>query len=149
MELSPNEVRELVLADHKALRVRLTLLRRAVINAQDKGDARALLEMLPSLLDHLGAHLDLEDQVLAPTLRTIDAWGEEREKRLADEHTEQRAWIGQSRANIERDREDLNQISARALTMIDRIEADMEHEEAHVLDPALMTDQVIYVDFGG
>ncbi len=149
MELSPNEVRDLVLADHAALRVRLGLLRRAVAVADERGDSGALLEMLPGLLDHLSAHLDLEDQILAPTLRTIDAWGPEREQRLSAEHAEQRAWIADCRAQLAVVGGDLESVSAQALMMIGRIEQDMDQEEAHVLDPKLMTDEIIYVDFGG
>ena len=149
MELSPNEVRDLVLADHEALRVRLSLLRRAVVVSDENGDAGALREMLPGLLDHLAAHLDLEDQILAPTLRTIDAWGAERERRLAAEHAEQRAWIAECRAQLAQSGDAPGSVSAQALMMIGRIEDDMEHEEEHVLDPKLMTDEIIYVDFGG
>lgn len=149
MELSPREVREVVLADHAALRVRLELLRRAIRVADQSGDASALLELLPSLLDHLSAHLALEDQLLGPTLATIDAWGPEREKRLRAEHQSQREWIKSSRAWLETHDDDASDVTTHALVMIGRIEEDMAHEEVEVLDPQLLTDAVIHVDFSG
>jgi len=149
MELSPKEVRELVLADHAALRVRLDLCKRAVNAAQTDSDARQLRELLPSLLDHLSAHLDLEDQVLAPTLKTIDAWGPERAERLDAEHREQREWIAGCRGELVNADGDVRRLLDQAVEMIDRIEDDMEHEERSVLDPRLLTDEIIQVDFGG
>lgn len=149
MELSPKEVRELVLADHAALRVRLDLLERAVGAAERDGDPHQLRELLPSLLDHLSAHLDLEDQVLAPTLQTIDAWGPERAERLAKEHGEQREWIADCRAELVKNDGEVSQLATLALEMIDVIQADMDHEETSVLDPRLLTDEIIQIDFGG
>jgi len=149
MELSPAEIRELVLADHSALRVRLELVRRAIRRADEQQDPNALLELLPSLIDHLSAHLDLEDQMLGPTLATIDAWGPERAKRLATEHAAQRKWLAEARAELNKNAVDLGSLSVQALVMIGRIEEDMEHEEKEVLDPRLLTDELIHIDFGG
>lgn len=147
--LSPRQVRELVLADHAALRVRLELVRWAIRQADADADASALLDALPTLLDHLSAHLALEDQVLAPTLARIDAWGPEREKHLTREHTEQREWIERMRQSLVEHRDDVGRISTQAMVMIGRIEDDMRHEEASVLDPRLLTDDIVQVDFGG
>jgi len=149
MELSPKEVRELVLADHAALRVRLDLVKRAVTGAQEDGDPRQLRELLPSLLDHLSAHLDLEDQILAPTLKTIDAWGPERAERLDGEHRDQRAWIAGCRGELVKNEGDVSKLLDQAAEMIDRIEDDMDQEEKSVLDPRLLTDEIIQIDFGG
>lgn len=149
MELSPKEVREVILADHAALRVRLDLLRRAIRVADTSGDPSALMELLPSLLDHLSAHLALEDQLLAPTLKTIDAWGPEREKRLAEEHGAQREWIAECRRRLEATEGDTGELAVQALVMIGRIEEDMVHEEGDALGPHLLSDEVIHVDFGG
>ncbi|MCA9604597.1 MAG: hemerythrin domain-containing protein [Myxococcales bacterium] len=149
MELSPKEVREVVLADHSALRVRLDLLRRAIRVADESGDPSALMELLPSLLDHLSAHLALEDQLLAPTLKTIDAWGPERERRLAEEHGAQRAWIHECRRQLAANEGHTKELATQALVMIGRIEEDMKHEESEALGSHLLSDEVIHVDFGG
>ncbi|MBX3269397.1 MAG: hemerythrin domain-containing protein [Sandaracinaceae bacterium] len=149
MELSPREVREVVLADHAALRVRIELLRRAIGTAGVTGDPAALRELLPSFLDHLGAHLALEDQLLAPTLASIDAWGPERSRRLAEEHAAQRAWIAASRERLAATGGDASTLAAEALVMIARVEEDMAQEEQVALDPRLYDDGVIQVDFSG
>lgn len=139
----------MVLADHAALRVRLDLLRRAIRVADQDGDPSALMELLPSLLDHLSAHLALEDQILAPTLQTIDAWGPEREKRLAEDHGAQREWIRECRRQLEANAGDAAELATQALVMIGRIEEDMKDEEAEALGPHLLSDEVIQVDFSG
>ena len=149
MELSPREVREVVLADHAALRVRIELVRRAIGVAGVTGDPAALRELLPSLLDHLAAHLALEDQLLAPTLASIDAWGPERSRRLAEEHGAQRAWIAAARARLAATGGDASALATEALEMIERVEADMTQEEHEALDLRLYDDGVIQIDFSG
>ena len=149
MEFSPNEVRELVLADHAALRIRLELLRRAVREADTDRNPAALCDLLPSVLDQLSSHLELQDRVLAPVLQVIDAWGPERASRLGEEHAAQRAWIEESRLRLEQNRDDAGRLAVLARAMIERVEKHIAEEEDSVLCADILTDGVIQIDFGG
>lgn len=140
-ELLPSEVRERVLADHHRLRERIAKLR-ALIEGRDSD---AVLAATRELLATLRDHLDLEDEILLPTLETIDAWGPERRKRLAAEHAEQRRVI--ERAEKELGTADEAGLLIRVGELLDDLETDMKHEERQDLDPSLLTEIPIRVDF--
>ncbi|MGF1466379.1 MAG: hemerythrin domain-containing protein [Sandaracinaceae bacterium] len=146
-ERLPSQVREKILAEHAKLRTRIGELR-AVLD--EVGDAAAstrddLRRSVLDLLTALEAHIDHEDEVLLPTLRTIDAWGEERARRLGAEHAEQRTWIAEQRAKI-----GAGPIRVAAVrAFLDRLEKDMEVEEASSLSPDLLTEYPFPVDLGG
>lgn len=148
MELMPSEVRDVVLSDHAALRARITLIKRALREAEGQGNEAPLRSLLPDLFAHLRSHLALEDRLLLPTLRSIDAWGPQREAAMVELHAQQRRWIS-----------DMSERMAGAATalelvkqtkeIIDELERDMESEEKDALNEQLLRDDPISVEFGG
>jgi hemerythrin-like domain-containing protein len=87
--MRPGEIRARIQADHAALRVLLEEVAELARRVEaGRGEAVApLRERGLALHDRLAAHLDVEDRILLPWLRTA---GEEPAERLATEHTEQR-----------------------------------------------------------
>ncbi len=137
---SHERLRRMILAEHGELRA-------AIAKVATAEEPARLALATNALLDLLADHLDHEDEVLEPALRAIDAWGPERARRLRHEHTSQRA-------RIERLRREVATAPALALArevqpFLEELLADMADEERDVLDPKLLRDDSITVEFGG
>lgn len=143
--MNPSQVRKLVLQEHTVLRGRLHTLESAV-DALRVGRAKAgtVASIARSLLESIVAHTQLEDALLAPALREIDAWGTVRADLLLDHHAQQRA---QLRALVEsyRREEDCDRLARITLDWVRDVRIDMLHEETDVLNAALLKDDPIAV----
>jgi hypothetical protein len=134
-ELLPSEVRRIVLDEHGLLRARIAELRQIA----DEGELDALRAAAHGLFRRLEAHLDTEDELLVPILRTIDAWGPDRAARVSRDHAAQREWIASSDAWLAVTRS-FDEARERIAGFLLALEADMELEERRDLDPALLSD---------
>lgn len=140
-ELLPSEVRARILDEHATLRAKIAALRAAL----PRGEAARPLAL--GLFDDLEAHLALEDEILVPALRTIDAWGEERARRLQAEHGQQRVWLERNRARVQ---DAHPEHFERVMTaFLERLETDMELEEKEALRSDLLSEYPFPVDLGG
>lgn len=149
-EMLPSEVRARVLKDHAALRVLIADVRRAAERVRDDAGGReAFVEAAHTLLRALREHLALEDEILLPTLRTIDAWGPERAKRLETEHAHQREVLEMTERELDVGRRPTGETLARIEQFVDRLEKDMILEEKTDLDEELLREFPIRTDFGG
>jgi hemerythrin-like domain-containing protein len=148
-ELLPSEVRTRVLRDHEKLRTLIAKLREDAKRVRGGGDVEPFSKIAQELLTALKAHLDLEDEILMPTLETIDAWGPERAKRLAAEHQNQRAIVEQTEKVLAAPGPEPVETVARMEQFVDRLEKDMELEEKTSLDEELLREFPIRTDFGG
>jgi iron-sulfur cluster repair protein YtfE (RIC family) len=142
--LSCEAVRQRILTEHGRLREAVGEVTAARSHAQLTLAAQALLDLLAEHLAH-------EDDLLAPVLRTIDAWGGERERRLRAEHGEQRAEIARIRSTLAQPFpiEDESTLASVLRQFVDRLRSDMALEERDVLTPDLLRDDAITVEFGG
>jgi iron-sulfur cluster repair protein YtfE (RIC family) len=94
--MDPSEVRERVLADHRALRQMLEsveVLARLVLQGKHTA-VEKLQDQVRTLDDRMREHMALEERILVPTLRKTDAWGKERIERFHAEHERQREILG-------------------------------------------------------
>jgi len=139
--LSCEAVRKRILTEHERLREAMARVIAAERHAKLALAANALLDLLAEHLAH-------EDDLLAPVLRTIDAWGEERERRLREEHAEQRAEIERLRVALARPEAE-KALAAAIRQFVDRLRGDMAIEERDVLSAELLHDDSITVEFGG
>lgn len=146
--LLPSVVRERVLEEHVALRGLLataTSLAERVLDTDN-----ALDEELPlharEVYSALIRHLDLEDLILAPALRSADAWGEVRADALLAEHRLQRNQFHAVFADQQGG--GTVKLAARLLTIVPAILEDMAHEEKELLTEALLGDGVTTVASG-
>ena len=146
--MRPSEVRERVLADHASLRVALAELKTLAgsVKGGASSDALRLREAGEQLLDALARHMEWEDVHLARALRDADAWGEERERRLVEEHREQRQALSDVLQHLRDTSRSASQIADDALDFVDWLRRDMEGEEDERLQAELLRDDVVGID---
>ena len=148
--MDPSQVRLQALSDHGALRQQLDGLEQAAREAADApradGACRALREALSVLAQTLERHLDLEDGILVPALREIDAWGEVRAASVEEEHARQRHALTDLDHTCAELAEDLDQLVAFALTFAAELRCDMAAEETDVLSANLLRDDPVTVN---
>ena len=91
----PSHVRQLILQDHERIRLGIAAMHEAAESAQ--AGVCGALERLREETDRFCArflrHLDLEEAVLVPALREVDAWGDARADVILNEHAVQRITI--------------------------------------------------------
>jgi hypothetical protein len=140
----PSQVRTKILHEHTALRRRLHELEVAVDAMRDRAQATRVAAIARELLTAVVAHTQLEDAILAPALRDIDAWGTIRAEVLLEHHEQQRA---QLRALIESYAidDDCERLARVTLEWVRDVRTDMIHEESNVLSAALLRDDPISV----
>jgi hypothetical protein len=142
--MKPSDVRARVLAEHAEIRAILDRLE-PVARALRDGDHVRLDDaekLREALCERLFAHIDLEDAILAPALRAADAWGKERAAQLLDHHREQRAELA-SLARVAGLEPAIR--GARLMRLVEYVRDDMRHEEAGLLDAAVLRDDVVGV----
>ncbi len=151
-ELQPSEKREVVLADHRVLKERLERLQSLATTAADAdGDKRreALVlarDALKELRVFFLAHLDREEQLLLPELKSVDGFGPERVRALLAEHKMQRADLDGLVAAFEGPLPDVAALSG----FVSRLLEDMKQEEEQHLSAKVLHDDLVSSDhFGG
>ncbi len=141
-----NELRMRILSEHVQLR---EALETTLEKVQRAGARRSgVLPPAPRrevqfLVEVLLTHIELEDRELVPVLQEIDAWGEERARRVKVEHEAHRAALRK-----------LSQL-AQSATGPELLEAaeglfkslliDMAEEDRTVLHPDLLRDDVVSI----
>lgn len=145
--MDAHELRERILEQHAALRERirsLEALARKVAESPAGGELAPVLRREGlRLLRQLEAHLAFEDENLGPALLVADPWGPERCARLAEDLAEQRQLLGEALEAL-RNRHTPPAVTAcRILHLTDHLKADMRDEEAALLDPAVLRDDVV------
>jgi iron-sulfur cluster repair protein YtfE (RIC family) len=144
--MKPTEVRARVLEQHAALREALSGIE-GVASAGLAGEARFGSELrarVNRLVEQVEAHLSMEEEVLLPVLREIDAWGPVRAERLIEEHEAQRAGLERLRALEQGDNQ--AEFTRAVLAMIWTLLGDMRQEEHDILKDELLRDDVIAID---
>jgi len=122
------DVHAMVLGQHAVLRSRLCGLEASVgLAASSLADSylRLLLVRFAALFD---AHLAFEDQELAPRIRELDCWGPIRERRMLDEHVEQRKQLENMTALAESE-SPAHAVAAAAARLVAELLEDMSREE--------------------
>ena len=146
-DIFPSEIRHRVLEDHARLRLlleRVDSLAHRVLGG-DLGSGGELRLAGQRLTEKLSRHLDLEDSILVPALRQIDAWGTERARRVTVEHAAQREQI----RGLDRDlaaQGDLGALASELCEFVIELHADMLAEEEAVLNANLLRDDVVGID---
>ncbi len=148
---APSELRRRVLEDHARLRPGLRELRAAAEWARTGDPERrdTLRREAADFAIRFFRHLEMEEQELVPVLRRIDAWGDERARRVIEEHVEQRGALVDLLAELDDPSLSLERSARRVLEVVAAIEADMIHEEETVLHENLLRDDVVSLDASG
>jgi hemerythrin-like domain-containing protein len=140
--MKASEVRRQAVAEHDALRVRLSHLDQAA--RQVLAGERTLLGALrlegEALLKLLLEHIQWEDAQLGPALRRTDPAGAERAAQLAREHREQRELLEHTLRALQ-DQTRPTVVLARSLVdLVDLLQQEMAEEEASLLDERVLRD---------
>jgi iron-sulfur cluster repair protein YtfE (RIC family) len=150
--MKPSEVRTLVLSGHTLLRQLLDDIDRLASMELDVPGtgAQNLRARAGELASTLSAHLELEEEILQPILKTIDAWGPVRVERMNADHANQRERI----FDIRRQSADPNfanaNLARRLRQLVVDLREDMEWEEREMLHPDLLRDDIVSLkQFGG
>ena len=147
--LLPSAVRKRVLEEHVTLRGLIaTVLSHAerVLDAEAKSDEELPLHAR-ELYSTLVRHLDLEDLILAPALRSADAWGEARSDALLAEHRLQRQQLHEALRVLEED--GVAKLAQSLQSFARDILDDMAREEEKLLTEELLGDGVATISSGG
>lgn len=142
----PSEVRERILRAHEEVRGLLD---------EVEGEARRLLEgggdfaRLRSLAFDLersiGDLIEKEQDLLEPTLRGTDAWGDVRAEQLERVHERQRRALAESREAVEQGRIHPTRLAEIVAQAASEIRADMEKVERRSLGRELLKDDLVTV----
>jgi Hemerythrin HHE cation binding domain len=143
--LSPGEVRRIILTQHAQIRVLLQaiedktigLLAASVPNAAARTQTRELALRLCSVM---ATHIALENRILVAAIATIDAWGAVRASQLREEHAEQLLILRAYADELAVESATGAALAMTAAELVALIRADMDHEEATVLQASLLSD---------
>lgn len=148
--LDPSEVRDRVLSQHEDLRARLVQLTQLSRLAADDRAARATLrEGLLDLVAFLDAHMALEDDILLPALMAADAFGDVRSDRLHDHHADDRTRAEAIRSDLADPRVAAEVLVRWCERLAEDLRLEMADEEATLLRPDILRDDVITSGVGG
>jgi iron-sulfur cluster repair protein YtfE (RIC family) len=144
--MTPSEIRNKVLREHAALRVLMTEANDACRKVrEDRASLADLVYQVDRLVRSLAKHLEMEDRVLVPTLREIDAWGAVRAENIAAEHERQRAELIEL-ATLGHDADNARLLAATLSSFVQALVFDMEGEERDLLHPDLLRDDAVVID---
>lgn len=140
-------VRKRILEEHRVLRDKLDVLELLIDGlSEDPKRCSAVSRSARDGLRRLVAHVQLEDAILAPVLRDVDAWGPVRATQLLEHHAEQREQLQSLIRSYGRRGTDIEELALRMLRWIGDARADMEHEERGVLSRELLDDSTVAID---
>jgi hemerythrin-like domain-containing protein len=146
--MRPSEVLAHVREDHEGLRADLERVE-ALAQRRDDGsdpDVEVLRREVKALLDRLRVHMQWEDRHLLPALRSADAWGEERARRLVDDHREQRALLDFVLERLHDDARPDELVFSDVFGLIAFLRLDMEREESDLADERVLRDDVVGIE---
>lgn len=143
--MTPSYVRSRILQDHAALREDLSALEASVVAMyDDRAHCRCVVALAREILNSLVLHTQLEDAILAPALRDLDAWGPVRAELLLEHHASQRTQLREI-VDTYSAFDEPERVARTTLDWIREVRADMLHEESDVLSAALLKDDPISV----
>jgi len=149
--LSASEVRAQILEEHVHLADQLKhVADLAGATLSGKTDAVAQLRSRGVMLyRELCDHLDVEDRILAPALGDTPGFGPLRKQQLLAHHAEQRSELREALSRLESGGGSDVEVASELLRLVAVIRDDMAQEERDLLDPNLLTDELINVSFSG
>lgn len=146
--MRPSQVRRTILEDHRWLRELLADVD-AVARRVEAGDLALcgrLGERFHAMRERFLAHLALEERYLLPALREADAWGEERVRRLDEDHAAQRRRLDALLARFGDASASRAGLATSVRGFVADLLADMADEERSALDERVLRDDPVVVD---
>ena len=145
----PSEIREMILEQHRVLKMRLSALEEAARELQAKKILPADLKRFASeLYAMLISHVQDEERLLVPELRDADGFGPARVNAFLEEHEQQRRILGEILKSI-KETSNHEELIQRIYGLVERIRNDIEEEESTHLSPNLLKDDIVSSEFIG
>lgn len=143
---SPSEVRRAVLRDHTILRgIAADAAAEADRVQTGERDATGLRARARLLARELALHIAMEEEILAPLLARIDAWGALRVEQMHADHDHQledlRRFADETQSEGSPAR-----LAAEVRRFVTELFHDMRREEHDLLHPDLLRDDVVSID---
>ncbi len=135
----PSEVRQIILNEHNAIRKQLQDLEKL----SNSKDLAALKQAIGNFQKTFREHLQHEEAILWPVIKTVDSWGPVRLAEMNKEHSEQREMI-EALSNLKQEN-----ITKIIKELVGNLTDDMASEEKEFLNPELLRDDVVSSGFGG
>lgn len=147
-ERSPSEIRRLILTEHANIRRLLRRVERAArkiihLPLAEERDLAIAQQSALTLCTVMESHFELENQLLAPALEALDAWGQVRAERLRSEHRQQVELLHGFLRTLERVAQSATPapvLASLVQELVDTIRADMQAEEQTLLRADLLCD---------
>jgi hypothetical protein len=143
--MMPSTVRARVLREHQAIRDLSDRIYSALggVRAGDTEGLHQARMLHEWLRERFAAHVELEEAILAPTLRDADDWGAVRVAQLCEHQRAQRraldsvdAWPAASSPDF----------AGRLVHCLAQLRIDIRREEADLFDPDVLRDDVTGID---
>jgi hypothetical protein len=150
-DMRPSAVRKTIIEEHRLLRRRLLeveSLANAVLSGKD-GALEPLRTHARALYVSLCEHIELENRILAPALRETAGFGEIRERQLLEHHEQQMRELRHAITDIDEGVHTADALATKVQGLVSEIRVDMAHEDRDLLNPNLLKDDPINVDFSG
>jgi hypothetical protein len=143
----PSSVRTCILEQHHALAQKLDHVQQsaAALAAAGHASLERAIALGRELCREFAAHIELEDRLLVPALREVDAWGEIRVQELARTHGQQQEEL-QALPLSEPCPVEPCALAARLIAIIEALRADMMREQQGLLTPEVLRDDVLGID---
>jgi iron-sulfur cluster repair protein YtfE (RIC family) len=144
----PSSVRTCMLEQHRALAEKLDHVQQAAAALAAAGHASVerAIALGHELCREIAEHIEIEDRLLVPALRDVDAWGEIRAQQLSQKH-------GQTQQELQALQLDEHHcplepcaLAARLIAVIEALRADMMREQQGLLTPEVLRDDVLGID---
>jgi hypothetical protein len=147
--MKPSEIRAELLEQHAHVRDLMDATQAIVagLRSRARTDADALRLSLAHLTDALRTHNLREETLLRDVLPSVDAWGSARTAIMTEEHMAEHARLHAVLPEIEGPAFELG--AAGILSLLERIRAHMDLEEAAFLGEDVLCDDIIVVDQSG
>ena len=130
----PSQVRARILENHGELRAKLEKLQQLAFEVDGGGEAVAAraFRLTCELFEQLADRLDIEEQLLVPLLREIDAWGELRADELVRHHELQ--WRELKALRARADGHSVLEVASELAERVDALRNDLLAEDRELLD---------------
>lgn len=138
--MTPGQVREEILKQHRGLRERLDEIERlsAVYREGDERTGRELRDCGLALYEVFASHLQFEDARLKPALEASGSEGAQRARRLEHEHRDQRELLQFLSERMRRSPVPSHLVARELANFVEYLRSDMAHEEEAMLDEKLL-----------
>jgi len=144
----PSEVRQRILADQDEINAQLDRME-ALLYSDDTEAVEMLREACMALVPKLMDHIYLDDLLLLPVLREVDAWADVRTTRLEQHHTAQRGDIHLIIETLGRSDTPVAAIRAVAQKVIADVRAHFREEGSLMLNTEVLRDDLVSIAVSG